>query len=345
MIRFYKPTLKRKDMDSVLQTMVDEQIGPGDKCKAFTSAFADITGCTSSVAFRTYPDCIETALKVAGVNQESIVAISPLSPSVYKTVLDKVGCKVVLVDVDKENGLPSEEAVKSSGAQVLILYESCGSLPLKYNRETTYADKCDYSTTLVIEDVTQSIGGHFRDEAKPGDWGKIVLCALEESDVVSSAGGAVMAVKAAMIYELRGKKPSELVRLPDLNASLGSVQLTNLNDSCAQRRLILKSYQQSLSKTKHRQFGLNLIDFESSAGIFAVFLDSKPDEIVKFAEKHDVPVIRTFENSILDGFEGDAFGLFPVAAAFFFRTVSFPVYPFLKQQEIDTVSKVIAHLP
>ena len=30
LIRFFKPTLRRKDMDAVLQTMVDEKIGPGE---------------------------------------------------------------------------------------------------------------------------------------------------------------------------------------------------------------------------------------------------------------------------------------------------------------------------
>lgn len=345
MIRFFKPTLKRKDMDSVLQTMVNEQIGPGEMSSLFTSTFAEKCSCSGAVAFRTYPDCIESALKIAGVTEESVVAISPLAPDVYKSVFDKIGCKVVLVDVDRENGLVSEEKVQQSGANVLVLYENAASLPLKYNKETSEVDKCEYPSVLVIEDVTQSIGGHFGDVAKPGDWGKIVICALEEENIVSAAGGAVMAVKPDMIYQLRGKKPSSYLRLPDLNAALGSVQLQNLDDNCTQRRMILKTYQQSLAKTKHKQFGTSLLDFDSASGDFAVFLDSKPDETVKFAQKHEVPVVRTFENSLVKFYENEAFDLFPVSAAYYYRTVSFPVYPFLKQSDIENISKVIAHLP
>lgn len=345
MIRFDKPTLKRKDMDSVLQTMVNEQIGPGETCSIFTGAFAEKCSCNSSTAFRTYPDCIETALDLAQVNEETVVAISPLAPHIYKTVLDKRGCKTVLVDVDRENGLVDDNALAKSGASVLILYENCGSIPLKYNRETTYADKADYSSLFVIEDVTQSIGGKFRDEAKPGDWGNVVICALEENNLVSSAGGAVMAVKGDLVYQLRGKKPSKFLRLPDLNAALGLVQISNLNDNCNQRRMIVKTYQASLAKTKHKQFGLSLLDFESACGDFAVFLDSKPEESVKFANKHEVPVVKTFEDGIIKDYENEAFDLFPVSASYYFRTVSFPVYPFLKQQEVEDISKVIAHLP
>ena len=39
-IKFQKPALFRKDMDAVLQTMVDEKIGPGDRKKAFIKAFS-----------------------------------------------------------------------------------------------------------------------------------------------------------------------------------------------------------------------------------------------------------------------------------------------------------------
>lgn len=345
MIRFYKPTLKRGDMDSVLQTMVNEQIGPGERCSYFTSSFAEKTGCQSSVAFRTYPDCIESALRLAGAEKDTAVAISPLSPSIYKEVLDKLGCKIVWVDVDKENGLVNETLVASSGAQILILYENCGSIPLKYNKDTTFADKCDFGSLVVIEDVTQSIGGHFRDEAKPGDWGKIVICALEEDNIISSAGGAVLAVKSDLTYALRSKKPSSYLRLPDMNAALGLVQLNHLDENCIRRREILKTYQQSLSKTNHRQFGLTLLDFESCAGSFSVFLDSKPEQTIKFAEKHDIPTAMTFEDCLLKDFEGDAFSLVPAAAAYYYRTVSFPVYPFLKASDVDSITKIIAHLP
>ena len=39
-IRYTKPTLIRKDMDAVLQTMVDEKIGPGEKRREFIKLFA-----------------------------------------------------------------------------------------------------------------------------------------------------------------------------------------------------------------------------------------------------------------------------------------------------------------
>ncbi len=163
--------------------------------------------------------------------------------------------------------------------------------------------------------------------------------------MVSAGGGAVMAVRGDYVNLLGGKRPSRYLRMPDMNAALGMVQLMNMDESIAKRREILKVYQQNLSKTRHKQYGLNLIDFASNASCFAVLLDSEPDETVKFAQEHDGPVKMAFSDCLIKDFDGDPFEVFPVAASYYYRSVMFPLYPFLKASEIDTIAKVVAHLP
>ncbi|MCR4675887.1 MAG: DegT/DnrJ/EryC1/StrS family aminotransferase [Sphaerochaetaceae bacterium] len=343
MIRFYKPTLKRKDMDSVLQTMVDEEIGPSRSTKAFTELFSSRVKCSRGLSFRTYPDCIDAALKALGVGKESCVAISMLSPSVYLSALEKTGCRVVYVDADRENGLADEKAVMESGADVLILYESCGMLPIKYNRETTFAEKVSYEGIKILEDVSESLGSYCGEEFAPGDWGSVVVSSFEEENIVSCAGGAALAVKKGFECDLEAIR-DPLKSMTDLNASLGLVQLQNLDVNCGKNREIGRIYTQKVLQTRHRAFGLSFADFNPSYSSFSVFLDSKPEDSIKFAEKNGVPVKKTFADSICSVYGGDLFGDFPVCAAYYYRTVSFPVYPFLKNTEIDLVGKVIGHL-
>lgn len=345
MIQFYKPTLKRKDMDSVLQTMVNDQIGPGKISRDFVQAFCDEVKATSGAAYRTYPDCLTAALKLMGAKEGVRVAVSPLSPAIYRTVIENLGAEMVLVDVDRESGCPNEGKVAESGAEILMLYENCGTLPARYNEQTTFAESYDYGEVKVIEDISESIGSAVKDEIQSGSIGKIIVCALEDDCVLSAAGGAIMAVRGEYVLSLRGKGPSKYLRMPDMNAALGSVQLANLSQNCAKRREILKSYQQSLAKTRHRQFGLNLLDFTSNAGFFAVHLDSRTDDTVTFASKHNVPVQMAFEDCILKGYDGDPFEIAPVAAGFYYRTVRFPMYSFLTASDVEEISRVVAHLP
>ena len=331
-------------MDSVLRTLVDEKIGPGERADFFINEFARSTGCRSGVAYRTYPECIEAALVLLGACEGARVAISPLAPKVYLSVINKLGCIPVYVDVDPENGLVDSSA-DFQGASVLVLYDNCGSLALKYNSQTTFAERCVYENISVIEDVSQSVGGSYMQEFKAGDWGNVVICSCEDEDIVSCAGGAVLGVKGDLVYTLRNSRPSSYLEMTDMNAALGSVQLANLAEDSGVRRSINSLYRDSLMRTEHKQFGFNLADFEGSAQSFAVFLNTKPEDSVAFAKKYGVPVQMTFRDSIAASYEGDIFSDFPVAGAMCSRTVSFPVYPFLKKDEMEMTAKVIAHLP
>ena len=83
LIRFYKPALYRKDMDAVLQTMVDEKIGPGERKKEFLRSFAAYIGKKDGIALRSYPDAIVAALHALGIEEGESVMISVLSPRIY----------------------------------------------------------------------------------------------------------------------------------------------------------------------------------------------------------------------------------------------------------------------
>ncbi len=345
MIRFYKPTLKRIDMDCVLQTMVDEHIGPGKKNVAFNTAFANECGCKASVSFRTYQDCIASSLKLAEIDQNSVVAISLLSPAVYMEELEKTGCKVVFVDVDKENGMPDSEAVSNSNADVLILYDVCASIPVKYSQETASYEKVSYGEVTIIEDISCSVGSVHGQTIKAGEWGDVVVCSLEENDVISSGGGAVLSVKEHFADKIQELKVSDYRKLSDINASLGLIQLENLAENSLRRREICEAYASGMINTNHRRFGLVSLDYESNGSVFSVFMNCKPDSLIEFAKRHEVPVIRTFENSICSLAEENLYEKYPISASFYYRTVSFPVYPFLDATEIKTISRIIANLP
>jgi dTDP-4-amino-4,6-dideoxygalactose transaminase len=87
LIKFYKPALFRKDMDAVLQTMVDEKIGPGDRKKEFISSFCNTVGKKFGLALRSYNDMIASSLSSLGVEEGDSVILSVLTPKVYLDVL------------------------------------------------------------------------------------------------------------------------------------------------------------------------------------------------------------------------------------------------------------------
>ncbi len=55
MIKLFKPTIKRKDMDLVLSTLVDEQLGPGLMNHELSRLLCSDLEAIEAIAVRTYP--------------------------------------------------------------------------------------------------------------------------------------------------------------------------------------------------------------------------------------------------------------------------------------------------
>ncbi|HPX28898.1 MAG TPA: DegT/DnrJ/EryC1/StrS family aminotransferase, partial [Sphaerochaeta sp.] len=340
-IPFYKPTLRRKDMDAVLQTMVDERIGPGERKNLFLKEFCERVGFTEGVALRTIVDALTFSLKILDLPAGSAIGASVLAPSFYSDVVRSSGYELMLGDIDKEHGcLSSKEAERlvQEGCKALLLHEPVCQIPFGVEYKELGVP--------VIEDISQSIGSSFEGR-NAGSWGDLAICSFEEDGVVSCGGGA------ALVFNDREHKTavSELllnmrryVELPDMNAALGLIQLAAFDEHLHRRRELYSLYSKSLMKTHHRLFGIGHIDFEPNGYGFCTTLDSKAEDVIAFAKKYEVSAKRTFVDSLAQDHQ-EEFETYPVALPAFHRSISLPIYPFLSQSDLQVVLKVVAHLP
>ncbi len=341
LIPFQKPTLRRKDMDAVLQTMVDERIGPGVRKNTFLKQFCELIKTKGGVALRSYIDAIRISLLALKLPSGASIGMSILSPSCYLVVLKELGYQPMFGDIDSENGCLSEkEALRlvEQGCQALLVHEPMGQIP--YGIEYT---QCNVP---VIEDISQSLESRY-EERKAGSWGDLIICALEEDGVVSTAGGAVLSSAAeryAFAIEACIDEIQPYVELPDMNAALGSIQLANLEEQLTKRRELYSFFSKSLMKTQHRLYGINTLDFQPNGYGFCTVLDSKAEDAIKFAAKYQVSARKTFQDTVGSAYS-DCFDLFPQALPALLRAISLPLYPFLKQSDVELLMKVISHLP
>jgi len=328
-------------MDAVLQTMVDERIGPGERAQEFLRQFCTLTGTKEGIALRSYVDALVTALKLCNIGQGSIVGVSILSPSVYEVAIVSLGAEILLGDIDPDNGcLSLSEAARlvSEGASALLIHEPMCQIPYE----------CDYRQlgVKVIEDISQSLDSTYED-TKAGSFGDLVVCAFEQDCLISFGGGAVLVfndhIFAAPLQQLYQRVRS-YEELPDMNAALGIIQLNNLPFQMTKRKEFYSLFRKALLKTPHKLFGIGNIDFEPNGYGFCVVLDSKAEDAIKFANKYQVSAQKTFVDS-LGNLHSQRFDLYPNAVPPLLRALSFPTYPFLKQGDVEMLMKVISHLP
>jgi len=342
LIRFFKPTLRRKDMDAVLQTMVDEKIGPGERRKVFLSLLLGALSLKGGLCLRSHIDSIFMAFKALGLKEGDAVLISVLAPDVYKAAADRAGLKLILCDTDERSGTISTESIKekiTEDAKAIVLHEPVCQLPLNGEELKGFG-------LLVIEDISESFGSVLGD-VKAGQVGDIVLMAFEEDNVISAAGGsAVLASNDVLVEELdKVARPfRQCIDLPDMNAALGITQISNTEWLLKRRSELYRSYSSELLKGGKKPFGIKDVEFVSNGHAFPVIVETRPDEAIAFANKNSVSCKRTFTKCLGSPWQ-DRFDLYPVSCAALSRSLSFPLYPFLQGKEIEQILRVLAHLP
>ncbi len=321
-------------MDAVLNCMVSEQVAPGEKNRELSQLLKKMFEAVDVHILRSYPKAVELGLRAFNSKE---AAVSVLAPGCYVYAAEAAGTKLVCCDVlpailcaDPENIRPEADA--------LILHEPFGLFPERELYENL--------SIPILEDITQSFGSS-RNESKPGDIGSIVVMALEEGDMITTGGGAVLIVKertySESLQQLVNREGSHLL-LPDMNAALGIVQLSFFEEHLKRRREFFELFYKSLLKTRHQA----MIELDeqnlSSCFTFPVLLDSDSRSVLKFARKYKVEIELSFEGCVLSMLALDPEN-YPRSVPYLLRSINFPLYPLLSQDQMKTLVRVLAALP
>ena len=235
MIQTYSTTIRRKEMDAVLTCMVDEKIGPGELNAKLITQIKEFIKCDGAVALRSPAIALKYALMSMGLEANSKVMVSALAPAWQYQSLVSMGFEPLVLDVDEINGLVNEQIINEGikqGGKVLLLHETEGILP--------NLDKIVKLGVPIIEDVSQSAGSAFsmtgeddsaQQQKMAGTFGVYSILGLEERDVITAGGGAVLISPGRREWIVLKKYVEEAPLtdlLPDINAALAWVQVNGI---------------------------------------------------------------------------------------------------------------------
>lgn len=351
MIQTYSTTIRRKEMDAVLTCMVDEKIGPGELNSRLTAQVKEFFKCDGSVAFRSPAIALKYALVSLGIEKQSKVMISALAPAWQYQALVSLDMIPLVLDVQEMNGLVSLDAVQKGmqdGGKVLLLHESEGILP-----------ELEEMTKLgipVIEDISMSAGasvpvkdenGNETGRKKAGLFGVFSIMGLEERDVITSGGGAVLMAPGRREWIVLKKFCDEAPLtdlLPDINAALAWVQLKEFARNETARKEIFNLYQHSCMVGRHKTFARELEE-GSTMSCFPLVLSSSFKDVKQYAAKKDIEIRLAFEGSVIDLLQEELSESCIKAKSLLLRTAHFPLYPRLTHSESAKISKVLGSLP
>jgi perosamine synthetase len=335
--------IRRKDMDSVLNCLVTDSIGPGDYLDKFQKGIREVLAFDYGFAVRSPYIAIGIALEALGIVRGDVVAVSALSPYYYAKLLAEKGLEPLVFDVAPDSVAPSAQLLEAAIAasehkpKAIILFEALGLMP--------DSEAISALGIPIIEDISQSLGA-YRGEIRAGSIGQIAVLGLENGGLVTAGGGALVMARCkreGTVLKNNYDSIEPELRMTDYNAALGFAQLKELEANIEKRRELYELFVQSVSRTRHK---LLAQDGEGEPGYWAfpVALDSGMKDARAYAKKKDVDTATAFENSLV-GRGVTADGTCPNARSLLLRSVLFPMHQRVGAAGAQKIARVLATLP
>jgi dTDP-4-amino-4,6-dideoxygalactose transaminase len=338
-IPVFRSYIRRKDMDTVLNCLVTDSVGPGEYLDRFQKNAREALGFDYGFAVRGPGIALSLALESLALNEGDVVAVSALAPSYYSGVLASRRLVPVFVDVASDTADPDFSSLASlePRPKAFILYDALGILP---DPEAVAA-----LGMPVIEDMSTALGA-YRGESRAGSIGKVAILGLEPDSIVTSGGGALVLAfgkrEGTVLRNLADAIDSE-IRMTDYNAALGLAQLRDMESAIARRRELAASFGQSLARTRHRLVSQG---GEGECGYWAlpVSVASSVKDVEAYAKKKEVDSVLAFGGSLLGmGLVPDS--ECPNARSFAMRCLLFPLHQRIGAASAQKIAKVLATLP
>jgi dTDP-4-amino-4,6-dideoxygalactose transaminase len=345
MIEIYSPTIRRKEMDAVLTALVEDRVGPGEGAELLVQIAREHIDFDFCVSVRSPAIALFLALQLLNIEEGKGVVISALSPLYYMRVIEDMRLRPVLCDVAPGYTYPDREHIQEAfshdagNVRAIVLHHTLGFTP-------STASIAELGLP-IIEDCSQSYGTVYTqvDGAAKPSFGTFTILGLEERDVLTSGGGALLYAslrRDASVLRNMGNLPKEY-GLPDMNAAMAMVQFREAAKNCAKRKEIAEVYTQASIRTRHKRF-LGREEAEYNNYAFPLILETGMKDVKSYAKRKDIEIESAFSVAVI-GSEKVESGHYPEAYSLSLRTALFPLYPRLRSSEIEKVSKLIGTLP
>ena len=336
----------RKDLESVLETMLTDKFGPAryrhtrEFEKELCKFFQDKIDC---VVVDSGTSALHLALLAYGIKPDDEIIIPSYSESAILHACSYVGAKPVIVDINHNNyGINLEATQKAITQATKLIY-----IPHLFGVPVDISIFQNISIP-ILEDITQSLGAEFK-EKRIGTEGLMSICSFTDEKMITTAQGGVilsknkeLISKCRKLTEYKNMETYEVrynYRLCDLLAALGLNQIKYLPRYIEKRRLIAEEYDNIFKKAGLNPFSLT-VDRYNVFYKYILILEGKLQKVINHLKKVHIesePAIRIPLHRLL---KLDP-ALYPNTEKAWYTSLSLPIYPTMKKNEIERVAKEV----
>lgn len=375
-IPYGRQDIDEKDIEAVTNVLKSDYLTCGPTVNDFEMEFANYVGCKHAVSFSNATAALHVAVKalittIDESKRKKKVITTPITFAASANCVLYNDLEVEFVDIDPDTYLMDLDLLEKrleadpEGYQGVIPVDFAG-LPIDIERLKSIADK--YSL-WIIEDACHAPGGGIEtskgyEKCGASNYADMTIFSFHPVKHLACGEGGMICTnnpdldKGARLYRSHGIVKSDGAgkplwfqemkdlgfnyRMPDINAALGRTQLKKLDNSVKRRNEISKVYE-NFCEAKGIKYQANPKKALNAHHLFVIEVE-KRDELFTFLREkqigtqiHYVPVYLHPYYQELGFKKGDC----PHAERYFERCISIPMYPTLKDEEVEKVKSAI----
>lgn len=266
---FSPPDITNEEINEVIETLRSGWITTGPRVKEFQEQFAEAVGAEAAVAMSSCTAALHTSLVIHGVQEGDEVITTPLTFCSTVNVIEHVGARPVLVDVEQHtlNIDPEkvEAAITPRTKAVIVVHYAGHPVDLKAFKRIS-----EKYGIPIIEDAAHAFGSKYEGVPIGQSQNLTAFSFYATKNLTTGEGGMLTGPKelvdcarrlalhgmnrdAWKRYDQAGswyyevEEPGFKYNMTDIQAAIGLVQLRRFEKMQARRREIVEMYQKAFA--------------------------------------------------------------------------------------------------
>jgi len=355
-----RPDITEKEIERVTQVLRGPELSLGPAVPEFERAFARYIGRRRAVAVNSGTSGLFLSLLALGIGPDDEVITTPFTFIASTTCIMMTGARPVFVDIDPVSlNIDSRriEAAIGSRTKAILPVEVFGN-PAGFERVCEIAER---QGLPIVEDSCEALGSALNGK-RAGTFGTLSTFGFyPNKQITTGEGGMILTdddnladVCVSLRNQGRGKAEGWLAherlgynfRLSDINAALGVVQLSRIEEIKAKRRQVAQWYQEILAEEERLIVPTEPAGCELSWFVFVVrlregFEPRHRDIILQEMSRQGIQVGNYFPPVHLQPFIAERYGHragdFPITESVSGRTIALPFHNHLTEQDVALV--------
>jgi dTDP-4-amino-4,6-dideoxygalactose transaminase len=372
---FSLPLIGEEEIAEVIDTLRSGWITTGPKVARFEAEFAAAVSAPAALALSSCTAALHTALAASGIGPGDEVITTPLTFAATVNVIEHVGARPVLVDVE-----PDTLTIDPVQTEAAITPRTRAIVPVHYaghpaNMELIHA-LAHRHRLLVLEDAAHAVPAAYRGRTVGSGANPVAFSFYAIKNLTTAEGGMLTGEPAflerARLLSLHGMSrdawkrydkggswrydilaPGFKYNMTDIQAALGLWQLRKLERFQERRREVVAAYQSAFADQDALELPVERPWVQHAWHLYVLRLRSDALRIGRdrFIEELAARNIGTSVHFIpihLHPYYRDKYGYratsFPVSYDSFQRMISLPLNPRLSEQDVADVIDAVREI-